>query len=76
VTLFGIRHSLNPGNWNFQEQMFAVMALGSLAGYKVQKVWGLNKMITETKEGRGIQGRSSLKYKQPSLAPFTSSADT
>jgi hypothetical protein len=25
ITLFGVRHSLNPGPWTFKEQMFATI---------------------------------------------------
>ena len=25
ITLFGVRHSLNPGPWSFKEQMFATI---------------------------------------------------
>jgi hypothetical protein len=25
VTVFGVRHSLNPGRWTFKEQMFATI---------------------------------------------------
>jgi hypothetical protein len=25
ITVWGVRHSLNPGPWNFKEQMFATV---------------------------------------------------
>jgi 2',3'-cyclic-nucleotide 2'-phosphodiesterase (5'-nucleotidase family) len=41
VTIFGIRHSLNPGPFNKKEHMFIVLFAGSAVGVNItsQVIW-------------------------------------